>query len=154
MRPYKKDLGIFLGLILLASFVWFLIFKHGPVEIQLQDTYFFFGHTTLTFLLISPPTFLIFFVRAILNRFQSIGPNVGLIIGVIFMAIITYLVIQMQENYLNEVEKYYTVEFLKELRWLKTRINLTWGLFGFWVTVFLLLAFQTIRLSKLRQRPL
>ncbi len=149
MRPYKKDLVIFLGLLLLGFIIWILTPEQNAIDLQFHDTYFVIDRVSITVLILAPLTMLIFLVRGLRRKFKSIGANGGLIIGLILIALITYGVVEIQMNYLNEI-KGLDDEGLPDRGQIylevKNRINWTWGLFGLWIAIIIVLSVQTLRL--------
>jgi hypothetical protein len=95
--------------------------------------------------------FLIFLTRSLTRRFRAKGPNIGLIIGLLLVAVITFYVVRLQQSHLNEMVRLDDEglpdrgQFIADA---KNRINVTWGLFGFWVIGLLLLMFRTMKIWK------
>jgi hypothetical protein len=150
LRSYKKDITIFLGLLTLTLIVWLLTLRQSEVDIQLHDTYYVFDRTSLIILILGPLTFLIFLARGLTSKFRSIGANVGLFIGLILVALITYRIIEFQKSYLAEIQNL-ECEGLTERQFIidmKSKSNWTWGLFSLWIIGSLLLALQTIKIWK------
>lgn len=151
MGQLKTDIIIFIGLLILTSVVLLLTAGQSTIDIQLHDTYFVLDKISLTVLIIGPLTFLIFLARGLTRKFKTKGTNIGLIIGLILIALITYQVVRLQQSYLNEMMKLDDEglpdrgQFIVEA---KNKINFTWGLFGLWTIGFSLLTLRTIKIWK------
>jgi hypothetical protein len=151
MRPYKKDLVILLGLLFLGLIIWILTPGQSTIDLQFHDTYFIIDKISITILILGPLTMLIFLARGLMRKFKSIGANAGLIIGLILVSLITYRVVEIQMNYLNEIKRLDDEglpdrgQFYLDI---KNSINWTWGLFGLWIAIVMILGIQTVRLLK------
>jgi hypothetical protein len=150
MKQLKIDIVIFIGLLILSSIILLLTAGQSAIDIQLHDTYFVFDKISLTVLIIGPLTFLIFLARGLTTKFNAMGTNIGLIVGLILNALITYQIVRLQQSYLNEVmlnnegspgSQQLIIDANNKLRW-------TWGLFVLWVTGLLLLTFRNIQIWK------
>ena len=151
MGQFKTDIIIFMGLLILGSIVLLLTAGQRTIDIQLHDTYFILDKLSLTVLIIGPLTFLIFLTRGLTKNFKTKGPNIGLIIGLILIALITYHVVRLQQSYLDEMMRLDDEglpdrgQFIVDA---KKRINWTWGLFALWTFGLLLLTLRTIKIWK------
>jgi hypothetical protein len=151
MREVKTDIIIFLGLVVISLVVLLLTGGQSTVDIQLHDTYFVIDKISMTVLIIGPLTFLIFLARALTRKFKTKGPNIGLIMGLILVAIITFYGVRLQQSYLSEMMRLDDEglpdrgQFIVDA---KNIINWTWGLFGFWAMGLLLLTLRTIKIWK------
>jgi len=151
MKQFKTDIIIFIGFLVLTSIVLLLTIGQSTIDIQLHDTYFVLDKISLTILIIGPLTFMIFLTRGLTRKFKTKGTNIGLIIGLILVAVITFYVVRLQQSYLSEMMRPDNEglpdrgQFIVET---KNRINWTWGLFGFWAMGLLLLTLRTIKIWK------
>ena len=120
----------------MASIILLLTIGQSTIDIQLHDTYFVLDKISLTVLIIGPLTFLIFLTRGLTRKFKTKGTNIGLIIGLLLVAVITFYVVRLQQGYLSEIMRL-DDERLPDrgqvIVHAKNRINWTWGVFGFWV---------------------
>jgi hypothetical protein len=151
MRQFKTDIIIFVGLLGITLIALLLTAGQSTVDIQLHDTYFVIDKISMTVLIIGPLTFLIFLARALTRKFKTKGSNIGLIIGLILVAVITLYVIRLQQSHLSEIMRL-DDEGLPDRGQFKVdtknRINWTWGLFGVWIMGLLLLTLRTIKIWK------
>jgi ABC-type multidrug transport system permease subunit len=151
MRQLSTDIIIFLGLVLISLIALLLTAGQSTIDIQLHDTYFVIDKLSMTTLIIGPLTFLIFLARALARKFKTKGSNIGLIMGLILVAAITFYLVQLQQSYLNEMMRFDDEglpdrgQFIVDT---KNRINWTWGLFGFWAMALSLLTLRTIKIWK------
>ena len=151
MRQIKTDLNIFIALVVVSLIPLLLTAGQSTIDIQLHDTYFVIDKISMTVLIIGPLTFLIFFARSLTGKFKAKGPNIGLIIGLILVAVTTFYAVRLQQSYLSEMMRLDDEglpdrgQFMVEA---KKRINWTWGLFGFWAIGLLLLTLRTIKIWK------
>jgi hypothetical protein len=153
MRTFTTDIFIFLGLLILTALIFLFTIGQSAIDIQLHDTYFVLDKISLTILIIGPLTLLIFLSRGLTRKFRTKGANMGLIVGLLLVALITYQIIQFQESYLIQIMKLddeglpdrgqFAVDARKKINW-------TWGLFGFWTLGIVLLTFRTIKIWKER----
>lgn len=88
----KTDV-IILAILLILAVTILLTRAQNPIEIQLHDTYFVLDNFSLAVIIIGPPTFLIFLVRAAINRFQTLTANIGLAIGTMMVIFLVYEVV-------------------------------------------------------------
>jgi hypothetical protein len=148
---YKKDVFMFFGLLLVAVVIFVMTIGQSTIDIQLHDTYFVADRIDLIMLIVGPVTFLIFLASAIARQFKSRGANAGLIVGLAFLAMITFRIIQLQEGYLDAIKNLQDDampdrgEFYVRMR---TRINWCWALFGLWITAILIVGTRTVRLLR------
>ncbi|MBT1698886.1 hypothetical protein KK083_18475 [Fulvivirgaceae bacterium PWU4] len=151
MKKFKTDIIIFSGLLILALSIVLLTAGQSTIDIQLHDTYFVIDKISLTILIVGPLTLLIFLARALTRKFKTIGTNVGLAIGLILVALITYSVIQLQQSYMTSIMTLDNEglpdrgQFMADS---KRRITWSWALFGFWVVALTLLIIRTIKIWK------
>lgn len=151
MKQFKTDIIISIGLLILTLAVLLLTVGQSTIDIQLHDTYFVIDRISLTVAIIGPLTFFIFLIRAFIKKFKTKGANIGLIIGLILVAVITFYVVRLQQSYLNEMMRLEDEglpdrgQFIADA---KNRINWTWGLFSFWVTGLLLIMFRTAKIWR------
>jgi hypothetical protein len=151
MGQFKTDIIIFIGLLVFASIVLLLTIGQSTFDIQLHDTYFVLDKISLTILIVGPLTFLIFLTRGLTRTFKTKATNIGLIIGLILIAVITFYGIQFQQSYLSEMMRLDEEglpdrgQFIEDA---KNRINWTWGLFGFLAIGLFLLTLRTIKIWK------
>ena len=151
MGQFKTDIIIFIGLLILGSIVLLLTAGQSTIDIQLHDTYFVLDKISLTVLIIGPLTFLIFLARGLTRKFKTQGTNIGLIIGLILIALITYQVVRLQQSYLNEIMRFDDEGLPDRGQFIvnaKNKMNLIWGLFGLWTIGLLLLTLRTIKIWK------
>lgn len=151
MTNFRTDISIFLGLLTLCLAVLLFTAGQSTVDIQLHDTYFVLDKISLTVLIIGPLTFLIFLARALTKNFKTSATNIGLIIGLALVALITYQAVRLQTSYVSEMIKLdhealpdrdnYIADAENKIKW-------TWALFGLWTVVLLILAVRTIRITK------
>jgi len=134
--------------------IFLLTIGKSTIDIQVHDSYFVLDNMSMTILIIGPFTLLVFLSRGLTRKFKTKGTNIGLIIGLLLVALITYQIVQLQESYLSEIMKL-DDEGLLDIGQLaqiavdiKRKINWTWGLFGLWTLGFLLLTFRTIKIWK------
>ena len=151
MRQFKTDIIIFLAIVTISLVALFLTAGQSAIDIQLHDTYFVIDKISMTLLIIGPLTFLIFLTRALTRKFKARGPNIGLMIGLLLVAVITFYVVPLQESYLNEMMALDDEglrdrgQFIAET---KHAVNWTWGLFGVWAVGRLLLSLRTLKIWK------
>lgn len=156
MKELKTDIIIFSGLLILALIIG-LITQQSTIDIQLHDTYFVIDKFSLTILIVGSLTFVIFLSRALTRKFRTIGSNVGLIIGLVFIALTTYGIIQLQQSYLTSMMRPDDEglpdrgQFIMDS---KRRITWSWALLGVWLVALIALTFRTINIWKpSKQRP-
>ncbi|MFA7381130.1 MAG: hypothetical protein WC150_11765 [Bacteroidia bacterium] len=151
MRQFKTDIIIFLGVVFFNLVVLLLTAKQSSIDIQLQGKYFVIDKISMTVLIVGPLTFLIFLARGLRRKFKTKGANIGLIIGLILVSVITFYFVRIQQSYLSEamgldIESFpHRGEFIANTT---NKINWAWGLLGLWVTGLLLLTIRTIRVWK------
>lgn len=87
------DIIILLSFFALGLLVVLVIGKE-PVSIQLHDTYFVIEGLTVAIFLTGPLFFVTFLVKALRQKFRPVTTNVGLVVGVVLMAIICYYIIR------------------------------------------------------------
>jgi hypothetical protein len=150
MRQFKTDIIIFIALVVISLVVLLLTAEQSVVDIQLHDTYFVIDKISMTVLIMGPLMLLIFLGRALKRKFQTTGPNIGLIIGLTLVAVITFYVVQLQQSYLMEMMRLDQgfpgrVQFIVAA---KNRLSWTCVLFGFWALGLLLLTLRTIKIWK------
>jgi len=151
MGQFKTDIIIFIGLLFMTAVVLLLTVGQSTIDIQLHDTYFVLDKISIAVLIIGPLTFLIFLAGGLTRRFKTKGTNIGLIIGLILVALITFYVVRLQQNYLSEVIRLVGEELPDKRKFTleaNNRIYWTWGLFGFWTTGLVLLTVRTIKIWK------
>jgi hypothetical protein len=149
MRQFKTEIIIFVGLLGITLIALLLTAGQSTVDIQLHDTYFVIDKISMTVLIIGPLTFLIFLARALTRKFKTKGSNIGLIIGLILVAVITFHVVRLQQSYLIEMMRLDDEGLPDKGQFIvdaKNRINWTWGLLGFWAMGLLLLTLRTIKI--------
>ncbi|MBL0742348.1 hypothetical protein [Chryseolinea lacunae] len=147
MKKYRTDIVILAFLLFVVFVVWLATRGHEPISIQAHDTYYIVDKTSLVALILSPITVVIFLVRAGMHRFKLIGANVGLIIGLILFALVTYAWVEVLKGDLNIAKATVDVYSMGFVSHTKAKINLTWALFGFWTMCIGLLSLQTVRLQ-------
>jgi hypothetical protein len=149
MGQFRTDIIILLGLLILSLII--LLTGQSTIDIQIYDTYYVLDKVSLTVLVIGPLTFLIFFIRGLTRKFRTNGTNIGLIIGLILIGLITYHVVRSQQHYLIEMMKLNDEgqpdrgQFIVET---KNKIKFTWGLLGLWIIAGSLLTLRTIKIWK------
>lgn len=151
MRQFKTDIIIFLGLAGIGVIALLLTAGQSTVDIQLYDTYFVIDKISMTVLIIGPLTFSTFLARALTRNFKARGSNIGLMIGLVLVAIITFYIIRLQQSHLSEImrpDHEGTSDRGQFIADAKSRINWTWGLFGFWAMGLLLLTLRTIKIWR------
>jgi hypothetical protein len=155
MEKYKTDISIFAGLLVLVFSIWMVTLGSSTIDLQLYDTYIVIDKISMTFLIIGPLTFLIFLVRGLRKRFGTIAPNVGLIFGIILVSLITYRIIQFQENYLSEMVRQIdggTPDRQEFIRNANRQMIWTWALLFFWACGFVVLVIHTIKILRQQVR--
>ena len=153
MRQLKTDIIIFIGVLVFTSIVLLLTIGQTTIDIQLHDTYLVLDKPSLAILIIGPMTFLIFLTRGLAKKFRTKGTNIGLIIGLILVAVITFYIIRLQQSYMSEMKTLDDERMPDRGQFgvdTKNRINWTWGLLYFWITGVLLLTLKTIKIWKER----
>ena len=119
------------------------------VEIQMHDTYFVIDKVSMLVLILGPLTFLIFLVRGLIRKFKSIATNIGLVIGLMLISLITYRIIDLQESYINEVKRLDNKDlpdgFYPDM---KNRINWGWNIFALCTTGIIALGIKTVKLWR------
>jgi hypothetical protein len=151
MRQFKTDIIIFLGLMVISIVVLLLTAGQSTFDIQLHDTYFVIDKISMMVLIIGPLMFLVFLSRALTRKFKTMGPNIGLIIGLILVAVITLYVVRFQQSFLSEMTRLDDEGFPDRGQFIvnaKNRINWTWGLFAFWIIGILLLTLRTLKIWR------
>lgn len=151
MRQFKTDIIIFLGVVFFSLVALLLTAGQSSIEIQLHDTYFVIDKISMTVLIVGPLTFLIFLARGFRSKFKTKGTNVGLIIGLILVSVITFYVVRIQQSYLSEALRLDRESFPQREQFIANttiKINWTWGLLGIWCMGLLLLTFRTIRIWR------
>jgi hypothetical protein len=151
MKTFRTDIFIFIGLLILTAIIFLLTIGQSTIDIQFHDTYFVLDKISMTILIIGPLMLLIFLSRGLTRKFKTKGTNIGLIIGLLLIALITYQIIQLQESYLTEMMKLDDEGLLDRGQFAvdaKRKINWTWGLFGLWTLGFVLLTLRTIKIWK------
>ncbi len=147
------DLIIFLGILLIGLTFLLLNTGHSAIDIQLYDTYFVIEKSSMMLFIVESLTFLIFLIRAFLQKFKAIGSNIGLIIGLLFAIVITYYFLQVKESMLNQMEKLDGEglhDRLKTIAEANKNIYWTWALMGFWLTSLLLLIRRAVKIWRKR----
>jgi hypothetical protein len=98
MKTYRTDVLIFIGVIFLAFIILISIPSQSRIEVQLYVNSFVFvvDRVSMTVLILGPPIFLIFLIRALISRFKSTTTNIGFIIGLILVCMIGYKLIEIQ----------------------------------------------------------
>ena len=123
----------------------------NSIDLQFHDTYFVLDKISMTTLIVAPLTFLIFLTRGLTKKFRTPVTNIGLIVGLILVALITYQIIRIQQSYLIEMMKL-DDEGLPDkgqlLLDIETKRNWMWGLFGLWTVGLFLLTVRTIKVWK------
>jgi len=99
MKQFKNDAIIFIVLLILSFIVLSVMSGLTAIDIQLHDTYFVLDPASLFILIMGPLMFLIFLARGINRKFKTIGANIGLVIGLILVALITYYFTQLLGGY-------------------------------------------------------
>jgi hypothetical protein len=101
MKPYRTDLLILIGLIVLVFIILVSTPRQSRIEVQLYVDSFVFvvDRVSMTVLILGPPIFLIFLIRALISRFKSTTTNIGFIIGLILVCMITYRLIEIQHAF-------------------------------------------------------
>jgi hypothetical protein len=133
----------------LSLVVLLLMAGQSTIDIQLHDTYFVLDEIPLTVLIVGPLTFLIFLVRALSRKFKTKGANIGLIIGLILVAFITFYTIRIQQGYWSEAMRLDEKSFPNREQFMADTakgINWAWAVFGLWILGLLLLTFKTINI--------
>jgi hypothetical protein len=148
LRAYLKDLYIFISLVLVVFLIWVFTVGQSTIDIQLYDTYFVIDGLSAIMLVLGPLIFLVFLTRAVVTKFKSIGANIGLIIGLILIALITFRLIEIQGVFLAEFESHGELSSGNlQLDKMKKNITLSWVFFCLWVLAVLVLIFKTIRIK-------
>jgi len=153
---FKTDVIIFLAVIIVGVLVSLLAAGSSPLDLQLHDTYFIIDKVSLMLLIIGPLTFLIFLVRGVGGKFKRNGANLGLIVGLILMAIITYNVARLQQIYLNQVitlDEDGKLSHAQSIVDAKSAITSTWGMFCLCLIGLCLLTARTFEVWKARRPP-
>lgn len=151
MRQFRTDIFIFLGLSIICLVILLLTAGQSTVDIQLHDTYFILDKFSMTVLIIGPLMFLIFLARGLTRKFKTKGTNIGLIIGLILVALITFYVVRFQQSYLSELIRLDDEglpdrgQFIVDT---KSKIKWTCGLFCLWISGLVLLTHRTIKIWK------
>jgi hypothetical protein len=146
MKSYKTDLIIFLFLILLALV---LVLLPAQNTIQLHDTYFVIDKLSLAILFFGPLTFLIFLIRGLATKFNSITSNAGLIIGLMLLAWLSYGVIGILNVYGNGITPSEQKGFVNTEQFyqgMQSNIRLAWGFLILFVVSILALIVRTFRI--------
>jgi hypothetical protein len=99
MKQFKTDIIIFIGLLFLALIILLLTIGQSTIDIQLHDTYFVLDKISLIILIIGPLTFVIFLARGLTTKFKAVLANIGLIIGLILVALITFYIVRLQQSF-------------------------------------------------------
>src|SRR4051812_41519483 len=102
MRQFKTDIIIFLGVVFFCLVVLLLTAGQSSIDIQLHDTYFVIDKISMTVLIAGPLTFLIFLTRGFRRKFKTKGTNIGLILGLMLVSVITFHFVRIQQSYLSE----------------------------------------------------
>jgi len=151
MGQFKTDLIIFIALLILTLIVLLLTVGQNGIDIQFHDTYFVVDKIALVALIVGPLSFLIFLARGLTKKFRTRGPNIGLIIGLLLVALITYCIIEFQQHYLDEIRRL-DDEGLPDrgqfVAAVKNKINWSWRILGLWIIGLLLLTFRTVAIWK------
>lgn len=151
MKELKTDILLFAGLLILALIIGLFVVGQTALDIQLHDTCFMIDNISLAIVIVGPLTLLVFLARGLTRKFKTIGTNVGLAIGLILVAFITYHIIQLQHSYLTSMMQL-DDEGLPDRGQFKAdskrRINWSWAIFSLWVTALILLIFRTMRIWK------
>ena len=155
MKGYKIDISIFIGLLILATALILLTIGQPVIDIQLHDTYFVLDKISLVVLSIGPLMFLIFLIRALILKFKTKATNVGLIIALALVALITHQIIQLQQSFIDYVvsEAKKPDDGLTNTESLvvdaRHKINLLWALFGFWIVGIFSLIVRTVKIPRM-----
>jgi len=88
MKNFKSDLILIVGLLILYGLI--LLLTKGQSEITIHDTYLLFDKLSFFVFAIGPLWFLLFLIKAWRNRFSQVSSNIGLVVGVLFMARLIY----------------------------------------------------------------
>ena len=150
MKRYRTDVFLLVSILIVAFLLKVLFLDSHPIDIQLHDTYYVFSSGESLLVVVGLLLFLVFLVRALATKFNNKAALLWLLIGLFFLVLISWGALQMQQNYVLEIERLET-DFLpnKEavLATIKEKIIGLWLLIGFWLAT---IAFVGFRLSKLR----
>ena len=90
MNPLKKDLLIFISLLLTSAIAW-IATQGRIVDIQLHDTYYVLDNTFTTITVLGLLLFLIFMIRAVRLKFKSWSTNLGMVLGLMLVTWVTLI---------------------------------------------------------------
>jgi hypothetical protein len=147
MKQFRTDIIIFIGILILSSVVLLLTVDESVIDIQLHDTYFVLDKITAIVLITEPLMFLVFFIRAFTQKFTAIGSNIGLIVALLFFALITYQIVRFQQNDLRDVT-FGSADNEQLIADRRNFIIIAWVLFGLWISAVLLLTYRTLKITK------
>jgi hypothetical protein len=150
-NPYKTDLFIFIGLLTVVAFILLLNSGNDTIDIQFHDTYFVLSRLEFALTLLGPMTFLLFFIRGLLLKFKSTGANIGLMIGLVLISLITYQIIEFKVGYLNKIKSLDPEEVGDRGQFyvdLNATIHRAWAILIFWLTAIVLLVVRIIKIVK------
>src|SRR5687768_11670034 len=98
MNTARTDKFIFVGMLIVAFLILLSTIGQSTIDIQLYDTYFVLDRISLVISIIGPLTLLVYFARGLATKFRTRSTNIGVIIGLLLVAVITFQIIRFQES--------------------------------------------------------
>ena len=150
MKRNLIDLTIFCSLVFLTVALA-LLSDSDTTELQFHDTYFVVDRLSLAVLALGPLLVVLFLPLAVTRKFQSIGTNIALIIGLVIIAVICYRAIDLQSSYLQQAEALRDEQLPDRARYLnniKGLLNWSRAIFAGIVLPATVLIYRTVKIWK------
>lgn len=147
----KRELLIVTLLLIGCGVIWMATEGDTIVDLQFHDSYFVIDKTFLIGLVVGPFGFLIFLTRAIRRWFKNVSTNICLAVELVIMALITYYIIRVQQDYVRELQTLEGIDASTMDRMLgsaRDGILWSWVIFGVWCIALLLIIFRTMRIWR------
>jgi hypothetical protein len=93
----------------------------------------------------------VFLPLAAIRKFKSVGTNIALIVGLLLIAVVCYLVVELQSNYYNEVAATIDVQDSdrsQNLTRIKQGLNVGRGILAAFALTTMILIYRTVKIWK------
>ncbi|UII23208.1 hypothetical protein [Fulvivirga ligni] len=137
MKRSLPDIIIFVVIVIFGVIISRISAHNHGVDIQLHDTYYVLSTLSAIVLVVGVLTFIVFSIKGGIERFKSLGSNMGLLVGLVLVSIITYYIIEIKASLQNQAEISDSSNF-----------QLMWGILLLWILAFILLSFRTLKVWK------